>query len=263
MQLMKYDLYLHRIDHIFISHLHGDHYLGLMGLLFTMHLNRRVTDLHLYSHKGLDEIIITQLRHSNSALNFRVIYHMLSPGKQEEILNTKHLTVETIPLSHKIPCTGFLIREKQKPRRIDKEQLPEGLSPLHMIALKNGEDILDPEGNILFKNDILTLEPRRSRSYAYCSDTQYHEGLVEHIKGVDVLYHEATFIEEDKTKAVETMHSTAADAARIAKLAAVQKLVIGHFSARYRDLNPLLNEAKEIFPNTYLAREGESFGISE
>lgn len=263
MQLMKYDLYLHRIDHIFISHLHGDHYLGLMGLLFTMHLNRRATELHLYSHKGLDEIIITQLRHSNSALNFKIIFHTLTPGKRKEILNTRHLTVETIPLDHKIPCSGFLIREKQKPRRIDKDRLPEGLSPLQLIALKNGEDITDKDGNILFKNNDLTLEPRRSRSYAYCSDTQYHEGLVKHIEGVDVLYHEATFIEEDKIKAVETMHSTAADAARIARLAAAQKLVIGHFSARYRELNLLLNEAKEIFPNTYLAQEGETFSISE
>lgn len=234
-----------------------------MGLLFTMHLNRRATELHLYSHKGLDEIIITQLRHSNSALNFKIIFHTLTPGKQEEILNTRHLTVETIPLAHKIPCSGFLIREKQKPRRIDKDRLPEGLSQLQLIALKNGEDILDPTGNILFKNNDLTLEPRRSRSYAYCSDTQYHEDLVKHIKGVDVLYHEATFIEEDKIKAVETKHSTAADAARIARLAAVQKLVIGHFSARYRELSPLLKEAKEIFPNTYLAQEGETFSISE
>lgn len=261
MQLMKYDLYLHRIDHIFISHLHGDHYLGLMGLLFTMHLNRRTTDLHLYSHRGLDEIIVTQLRYSKSALNFKIIFHPLTPEKQEVIFDDKHLTVETIPLAHKLNCSGFLIREKEKSRRIDKTTLPEGLSPLQLIALKNGEDVIDEAGDILYKNSAYTLPPRRTRSYAYCSDTQYHEAVVQQIHQVDVLYHEATFMEEDKSKAMETMHSTAAQAARIARLAKVQKLVIGHFSARYKELQPVLHEAKEIFPNTYLAKEGDTITL--
>lgn len=262
-QLMKYDLYLHRIDHIFISHLHGDHYLGLMGLLFTLHLNRRVTDLHVYSHRGLDEIIISHLKHSRSALNFKIIFHTLTPDTREVIFEDKQLIVETIPLSHKINCSGFLFREKEKLRRIDKTTLPEGLSPLQLIALKNGDDVLDGDGNVLYKNNEFTLPPRRSRSYAYCSDTRYHEAMVQQISQVDVLYHEATFMEEDKIKAVETMHSTAAQAATIAKMADVGKLVIGHFSARYKDLHPVLNEAKEIFPNTYLAQEGETFTLLE
>lgn len=264
MQLMKYGLPLHRIDYIFISHLHGDHYLGLMGLLFTLHLNRRASDLHLYSHKGLDEIITTQLRYSKSALNFKIVFHILTPGKQEIIFETKHLTVETIPLSHKINCSGFLIREKQKPRRIDKSKISEGLLIHQLVDLKNGADIVDEAtGNVLYKNEDITLPPRKSRSYAYCSDTQYHEAIVEQIQNVDVLYHEATFIQEDELKAKETMHSTALQAAQIAKKAAVKKLLIGHFSARYKELTILLDEAVTRFSNTYLAQEGETFIIEE
>jgi ribonuclease Z len=262
-QLTKYNLYLHRIDHIFISHLHGDHYLGLMGLLFTLHLNRRATDLHLYSHKGLDEIIITQLKYSKSALNFKIIFHTLTPGVQEIIYEDKQLTVETIPLSHKINCSGFLIREKEKPRRIDKTVLPEGLAYTQILALKAGEDILDENGNVIHKNQMLTLPPRKSRSYAYCSDTQYYENLLSQIKGVDVLYHEATFTTEEKDKADETMHSTAAEAGMIASKATVGRLLIGHFSARYKELTLLRNEAMQHFANTSLAVEGETFQIEE
>lgn len=264
MQLTKYDLHMHRLDHIFISHLHGDHYLGLMGLLFTLHLNRRTDDLHLYSYPGLDEIIITQLRYSRSALNFKLIFHSLTPGKQEVIFENKHFTIETIPLMHKINCSGFLIKEKQKPRRIDKEKLPAGLLIQQLIDLKNGNDVVNVKtGKILFKNEDLTLPPRKSRSYAYCSDTSYYEPLAELVKHVDVLYHEATFIQEDEGKAIETMHSTARQAALIARKAEVKKLLIGHFSARYRELNSLLSEATLVFPNTLLAQEGETFVIEE
>jgi ribonuclease Z len=263
MQMMKYGLPLHRIDYIFISHLHGDHYLGLMGLLFTLHLNRRTADLHLYSYKGLDEIIITQLRHSKSALNFKIVFHNLTPEKREIIFETKHLTVETIPLSHKISCSGFLIREKPKPRRIDKDRLPSGLFINQLNDLKNGADVVDETGKVLYKNEDLTLPARKSRSYAYCSDTQSYEPIVSQIQGVDILYHEATFIKEDELKAIETKHSTAFQAAEIARKAGVNKLLIGHFSARYKELTPLFNEAVERFSNTYLAQEGETFVIEE
>jgi len=264
LQMMRYDLHLHRIDHIFISHLHGDHYLGLMGLLFTLHLNRRTTDLHLYSHKGLDEIITTQLRHSKSALHFNIVFHTLTPGKQEVIFENKHVSVETIPLLHKLDCSGFLIKEQTKPRRIDKDRLSNGLLIRQLTALKEGKDVLDEEtGKILFKNEDLTLPPRKSRSYAYCSDTAYHEPMIRQISGIDMLYHEATFISEDESKAVETKHSTARQAAHIALKAEVKKLLIGHFSARYKDLTPLLKEASAVFSNTVLAQEGETFVIEE
>jgi ribonuclease Z len=263
LQLTKYNLYLHRIDHIFISHLHGDHYLGLMGLLFTLHLNRRSTDLHLYSHKGLDEIILTQLKHSKSALNYKIIFHTITPGVSEILFEDHQLAVSTIPLAHKINCSGFLLKEKTKPRRIDKAMLPEDFPHWKIPLLKSGEDILDETGSVVYKNETLTLSPRRSRSYAYCSDTEYSEAIVQHIQGIDVLYHEATFMTEDIDKAKETMHSTAEEAARIAKMAQVNKLLIGHFSARYKQLDGLLAEAKKHFTNTHLAQEGDTFVIEE
>lgn len=263
MQLMRYDCPIHRIHHIFISHLHGDHYLGLMGLLFTMHLNHRTNDLHLYSHSGLDEIIIAQLKHSNSALRFKVIFHVLNPGTHEVIYEDNQLIIEGVPLRHKLHCTGFLFREKQKPRRIDKERLPQGLTLQQIASLKTGADVLDESGKVLYKNKDLTLAPRKSRSYAYCSDTAFDEEVIKIVQGVDVLYHEATFMEREKDKAIETLHSTAAQAATIAKQGNVGKLLLGHFSARYKELEPLLNEARTIFSNAYLACEGDTFTIDE
>lgn len=263
MQLMKYELYLHRIDHVFISHLHGDHYLGLMGLIFTLHLNKRKSDLHIYSHRGLDEIITLQLKHSKSVLNYKIIFHYLTPGKREIILDTNLLTVESIPLSHKIDTSGFIIREKPKPRRIDKALLPDNIQLQQIVALKRGEDITDSLGNTLYKNEKITLPPRKARSYAYCSDTQYYEPIIEQLHNIDVLYHEATFMEEEILKATETKHSTAIQAATIAQKANPGKLLIGHFSARYKDVEPLLNEAKGVFANTYLAQEGETFTIND
>lgn len=263
MQLMRLQANFHRINHIFISHLHGDHYLGLMGLIFTMHLQRRVNDLHLYSHRGLDEIITSHLRYSRSSPNFKIIFHMLEKGVGETIFEDEALTVETIPLSHKIRCSGFLFKEKLKPRRIDKDKLPQGLLIQQIANLKNGHDVLDPLGNVLYTNASLTFDPKKSRSYAYCSDTVFDEGLVGQLKNIDLLYHEATFMEEEEMKARDTKHSTAKQAARIAKLAEVNRLILGHFSARYKDLTPMLEEAKSIFSNTDLAIEGEEFTIQD
>jgi len=263
MQLMRFQANYLRINHIFISHLHGDHYLGLMGLIFTMHLHKRETELHIYSHKGLDEIITTQLRYSQSAPSFKIIFHALTKGSKEIVFEDNAITVETIPLVHKLPCSGFLFKEKPKPRRIDKATLPEGLLINQIAGLKKGEDVHDSEGNVLYKNETLTLSPRKSRSYAYCSDTAYNEAMIDQIQSIDLLYHEATFITEDEAKAIETKHSTATQAATVAKKANVAKLLVGHFSARYKDLEPILKEAKTIFPNTVLALEGEQFTIQE
>lgn len=263
MQLMKYNVPIHRINHIFISHLHGDHYLGLMGLLFTMHLNHREADLHLYSHRGLDEIITTQLKFSNSATRFKLVFHRLSPDVQEILYEDKHLTIESIPLKHKLHCSGFLFREKPKPRRIDKDKLPVGLSLQQLAGLKTGADVTDENGALLHKNEDLTLPPRKSRSYAYCSDTAFDPQLANIVQYVDVLYHEATFMEREKDKAIETLHSTAAEAATLAKQAQVGQLLIGHFSARYKTLEPLLDEARTVFGNTLLACEGDEFTLQE
>jgi ribonuclease Z len=263
MQLMRYQANFHRINHILISHLHGDHYLGLMGLMFTMHLLRRTNDLHLYSHRGLDEIITTQLRHSHSVPSFKIIFHQLENGVRDTIYEDDILTVETIPLTHKIACTGFLFREKVKPRRIDKARLPEGLRIQQIANLKKGDDVLDTDGKLLYRNEQLTLPPRKSRSYAYCSDTAYRENLIDQIRGVDILYHEATFGQDEASKAAETQHSTAAQAAEIARKAEAQKLLIGHFSARYKELDPLIEEARAIFKGVELAVEGTTFTIPD
>jgi ribonuclease Z len=262
-QLMKYQTNFHRINHILISHLHGDHYLGLMGLLFTMHLLRRTNELHIYSHAGLDEIITTQFKHSRSVPSYRIHFHFLSKDVNEIIFEDDHLTVETLPLRHKLTCSGFLFKEKIKPRRVNKEVLPEGLLIRQIANLKRGMDVTDDDGNVLYKNADLTLPPRKSRSYAYCSDTAYNERLVEKIRDIDLLFHEATFTKDEQSKANETLHSTAEQAARIARLSGVQRLLIGHFSARYKDLAPVLEEAKAVFENTHLANEGEIFSIAD
>ncbi len=263
MQLMRYQLPLLRINHILISHLHGDHYLGLMGLIFSMHLHHRINDLHLYSHRGLEDIILIQLKASASVLRFKLIFHQLEKNKQAIIFEDDALTVETLPLNHKIICSGFLFKEKLKPRRIDKTKLPSGLLLQEIVNLKKGDDVSDEQGNIRYKNSDLTFSPRKSRSYAYCSDTAFHEPILKVINNVDLLYHEATFTEDDVDKAEETKHSTAKQAATLANQAGVSKLLIGHFSARYKDLTPLLVEAKTIFPNVELALEGENFSIQD
>ena len=263
MQMAKLQVSLHKINHIFISHLHGDHYLGLMPLLFSMHLHKRSNDLHLYSPAGLDEIITLQLKHSKSALNYKIIFHPFNPSKIQTLFEDDAITVETIPLIHKLDCAGFLFREKIKPRRINKERLVEGLKIQQIASLKTGADIFDEQGNLLYKNEDFTLPPRPSFSYAYCSDTAWNEAMIPQIANIDLLYHEATFIEDDRDKAIETKHSTARQAAEIARRASVKKLIIGHFSARYKDLDVLLNEAKAVFENSELAIEGATFILDE
>lgn len=263
MQLMRLQVNFHRVNHIFISHLHGDHYLGLMGLIFTMHLQKRVNDLHIYSHRGLDEIITTHLRYSKSAPNFKLVFHFLEKGVKEVIFEDEVMTVETLPLNHKIRCSGFIFREKPKQPRINKSKLPPGL-PIQQIArLKRGEDVIDDNGVVLYPNAALTLPPRKSRSYAYCSDTVFDETLIPHLTAIDLLYHESTFMNSETSKAFDTKHSTTSQAALIAQRSNVGKLLLGHFSARYKDLNMLLQEAQAVFANTALAVEGEVFTIPD
>lgn len=261
-QMSRFQVPVTKIDHIFISHLHGDHYLGLMPFLFSLHLNKRQNALHLYSPKGLDEIITLHLKYSKSSLNYKIIFHAFDPTAIQTLYEDELMTVETIPLKHKLECSGFLFREKPKPRRIDKEKLHEGIKLQHIIQLKNGEDVFDNEG-LLYRNSDYTLPPRPSYSYAFCSDTASNEEMIKQIEGASVLYHEATFMETEKDKATETKHSTAKEAATIAQLAKVDKLVIGHFSARYKNLEMVLAEARAVFKNTELAIEGTSFTLEE
>lgn len=261
MQLMKYQIPVHRINHIFISHLHGDHYLGLVGLLFSMHLQKRTADLHLYSQKGLDEIILLHLKYSKSTLNYTIQFHLFEPDQPVILFEDEALTVETIPLIHKLPCAGFLFREKQKPFRIDKQKLLPDMKLQHIVLLKTGADVYDDNQNLLYRNSDFTLPPTPSYSYAYCSDTAWNEGMIKQLQQVTMLYHEATFMEDERDKAIETKHSTTLDAARMAQQTKAGKLLIGHFSARYRELEPVLAEARTVFANTELAIEGNTFEL--
>jgi ribonuclease Z len=263
LQLNKYKVKFNKIDHIFISHLHGDHYLGLVGLISTMHLHGRTKDLYLYGPPGLDEIITLQFKYSETFLNYKIIFKELETEKIATIYETDHLTIDTIPLKHRIKCCGFLFKEKPKKKRINKDILPPGILLQEIVELKNGNHIYDENGKIKFKNEDYTLPPRRSRSYAYCSDTAYTESFIPQIKNIDILYHEATFLQDLKLRANETYHSTAIDAATVALKANVKQLLLGHFSSRYKDIEPLLTEARTVFPNTYLATEGETFTIRD
>lgn len=260
MQLRKHRIKMQRINHVFISHLHGDHYFGLIGLLSSLHLLGRDKELHLYAPPALKEIIDLQLAASNTTLRYPLCFHPLSFDKPAKLMEDNHLEVYTIPLQHSVPCCGFLFREKQRPRRMSREKVAQYQIPPHLIeGIKDGADY-EYEGETIPHKE-LTLAAMKSRSYAFCSDTAYHEPIVEQIKGVDLLYHEATFMTDLLDRAEKTMHSTAAQAATIASKAQVEKLVVGHFSSRYTNLTPLLEEAQLIFPKTELASEGLEIDI--
>ncbi len=261
MQLKKYDISLSRLDYIFISHLHGDHYLGLLGLLFTLHLQKRTRPLHIFGMQGLDEIISIQLKYSKSHLNYPLQFTCLNPYSPTLILDHEKFTVTSFPLKHKINTCGFLVREKQKPFRIDKEKLSSSVSLQAIAKFKQGQNYIAENGEIFSFKDY-TLPPQKTFSYAYCSDTAWYSEIISTITKVDLLYHEATFLHSDLDKAIETQHSTAKQAAEIAKQAEAGKLLLGHFSARYKDLTDLLNEAQEIFSPCALACEGDVFNLT-
>lgn len=260
--MKRYQVKLSRIDHIFISHLHGDHYFGLIGLISTMHLFGRKKDLLLVGPPGLSEIISLQLRYSETSLGFKIDYREFKPNESEVIYEHDKYDVTTIPMDHRVPCSGYLFREKPKKRRINRKMLPElNLSKLDILKLKDGEDLLNEDGSIRYENKTITLDPSPAVSYAYCSDTKYKPELIELVKGVDLIYHEATFANDMKDRAAATYHTTAEQAAQFAKDAKVGKLLLGHFSARYRELDILLTEARPIFDNTELAIEGTKFTL--
>ena len=263
LQAKKYNVKLSKINHILISHLHGDHYYGLLGLLSTMHLYGRKQALSLIGPPGLSEIITIQLKHSKTVFNFPIELTEWKEGIQELLVDLPKLTIKSIPMKHSIPCAGFLFEEKQNLRRLNKVHFNETLNALEIKQLKSGIDVVHEDGRVKYSNQTYTLPPRRHHSYAFCSDTKYDEELVKWIKGVDFLYHEATFMEEMKERAHLTFHTTAAQAGRIATAAAVGKLMVGHFSTRYKDLNPLLKEVQTEFENAHLALEGRIFEINE
>ncbi len=257
-QLRRFKLKFQRINHIFISHLHGDHYLGLMGLISSMHLLGRTVDLHLYCPAELQEIIEIQFKHSQSYIKFPIVYHAHKYINNDIIFEDDRVEVSTIVLNHRIPCCGFVFKEKALLPSISKDAIHLfQLTVEEIIAIKAGGALVKRSGEVI-QNEVLMSKPNTPRTYAYCSDTCYDERIIEYIKGVDLLYHEATFLQEMESRAKETFHTTALQAGMMAKKAEVKQLMIGHYSARYKDLQPLLAEAKSVFENTILAVEGES-----
>ena len=263
MQLSRYRARTSRINHIFVSHLHGDHYFGLIGLLNTFSLMGRKNELILYGPPGLNDVLTAQFRASQAVLGFPIYFIELCATAPDIIFENNQLSVTAFPVQHRIACWGFLFREKPKPRRIDKEVMPADLSVEDIIALKSGQNIINTDGSIRYQNDKFTLPPRKSRSYAYCADTRYFETLANWVREVDLLYHETTFMDQERELAEQRYHSTTLQAATIARQANVGTLLIGHFSSRYRNLSPLLEEAKTVFTNTSLAIEGQDFTIPE
>lgn len=261
-QLDRYRVRVTRIDEIFISHLHGDHFFGLIGLITSFHLNRREKPLTVYCPKGLDEIIHLQLKHSQTALRYPLHFRFIEPENGKMIFETDMLQVEMLKLSHRIACAGFVFREKPFTERNIKPEVIEqyNLEIPQIQQIKKGQDLVLPNGSVI-KNADLTLKPHHPRTYAYCTDTAPEESILPYIEGVDLLYHEATFDMAHEQRALETFHSTTLQAAGIAKKANVKKLVIGHFSARYKGLEDMLDQAQSVFPNTELAVEGKKFEI--
>ena len=260
-QLRKYGFKFQRIGHIFISHLHGDHFFGLIGLLTTMNLLGREKPLTIHAHKDLQELIYHQLKVSGSWIDFKIHYNHL-PNDSRVILDDGKITVTTVPLNHRIPCCGFVFREKPHPRKLLIEMVKKHDIPVVLLrAIKEGDDYETITGAII-PNSELTDNPPRARSYGYITDTRYKEDIVPLIENVDLLYHESTFTEEHKDRAKKTHHCTAREAGAIAKLASARRLLLGHFSVRYRSLTPLLNEAKTIFENAELSVEGQTYVVS-
>jgi len=260
-QLRRMHINMSKINHIFISHLHGDHTLGLVGLISTFNLIGRKSDLHIYAHKELEKNLWDNINFFVDELNFKIVFHSIAPNKHQVIYEDRRITVESLPLKHRIPSTGFLFKEKSPLPNIRKELIEKySLSLAEICAIKNGSDLTAADGRIIHNSD-LTYNSTAPRSYAYCSDTLYRQKLAAYIKEVDLLYHEATFASEDEKLAKLTGHSTAAQAATIAYKSGAKKLIIGHFSSRYKSISPLVEEAKAIFENTVGAEDGLVFEI--
>ena len=259
LQLAKYNLKAARIDHIFISHLHGDHYFGLIGLLSSLHLNGRIKPMQIFGPKPLLEILEIQFKYSDTTLRYPIEFFPIEANESQQIFENGDLIVKTIILNHRIPTTGFIFEQKKRQRKLIKEKTDD-IPMAYYTALKKGMDVELPDGTIIRSEDYTTLADP-PRSYAYCSDTMYDERYFSIIKNCNTLYHEATFMHELLDRANETHHTTALQAGEIAKINGIDKLLIGHFSSRYKTLQMLLEEAQSVFENTELAVEGRTFSL--
>lgn len=258
-QLRKNKIKFSKINHIFISHLHGDHLYGLIGTVSTFSLLGRTTDLHIYGPKGVKEIITLQLKLSNSWTTYQLFFHELESSESEVIFEDNKVIVKTIPLKHRIYTNGFLFQEKLGERKLNIEAVQQyDIHTAYYQKIKNGGDITLDDGRVI-ENEKLSFDPVPAMSYAFCSDTVYNEEIVPIIQNVDVLYHESTFLESEAPLAEKTLHSTAKEAAKIALKANAKQLVLGHYSTRYEGTEPFKKEAETVFPNVLLGDDGVSF----
>jgi len=261
MQLRRYGFSILKIQNIFISHVHGDHLFGIYGLLSTMSMLGRTAPVFIYAPSEFSAILSDFLRHFGGMFKYEIIHTALKGDGLDVIFDAKNFEVLSFPLNHRIECYGFLFREKDPKRNVHKYLIEkESLTLKEIAKLKEGEDVTRDNGDILLNKEF-TYMPYKPRSFAYCSDTAPFRALKDYIKDVDLLYHEATFSSDMSEMAKATMHSTASDAARTAKEANAGKLVIGHYSSRYKELLTLLKEARYLFPGTYLAEEGTEFDV--
>lgn len=247
------------IKHIFISHLHGDHYFGLVGLISTFRLLTRETDLHIYGPKGLKDVITLQMKLADSWTNFKLIFHELTSKSSELIFEDEKVSVYTIPLDHRIYTNGFLFKEKAFERKLNLNKVEDlNIDKAYYRKLKQGDDVVNDQG-LLISNETVTFQGHQPKSYAFCSDTAYKEDIIPIINGVDVLYHESTFLESHAHLCEKTKHSTAKQAATIALKANVKQLILGHYSTRYGGLEGFKTEASSIFKEVLLANDGKIF----
>ncbi|MCV9934580.1 ribonuclease Z [Flavobacterium sp. LS1R47] len=258
-QLRKNKVKFSKINHVFISHLHGDHFFGLIGLISTFSLLGRTTDLHIHGPKGIKEIILLQLKLSSSWTNYGLYFHELVSDKSEVIFEDQKVIVTTIPLKHRVYTNGFLFQEKLSERKLNVDAVQHyNIETCYYQKIKNGGDIKLDDGTII-ANEKLSFDPLPPKSYAFCSDTVYHEAVLPIINNVDVLYHESTFLQSEEALALKTLHSTAKEAATIALKANAKHLVLGHYSTRYESIELFKEEAETIFSNVLLGDDGKSF----
>ena len=261
MRLRQQRIRIGKINHIFISHTHGDHVFGLYGLLSTMNLTGRKNPLYIYAPESFGPMMMSHLDDFDIHLDFSITFIPLRGNNPFVIFENGFMIVTAFPLVHRVPTYGFIFREKEMPRNIIGECIREYNIPLASIpAIKKGEDFIEANGNVI-PNNVITNDPPISRSYAYCSDTAYFSRLSKFVAGVDLLYHEATFASDKALLARETGHSTSVEAAMVAKEAGAGKLLLGHYSARYRDVDQLLAEAKEIFPDVMAGSDGMTYQV--
>ncbi|MDB2385688.1 ribonuclease Z, partial [Polaribacter sp.] len=262
-QMRKYKVGFSKISHIFISHLHGDHFYGLVGLLSTYGMLSREKEVHVYGPKGIKQVTLLMLKTSQSHAKYPIIFHELSSKESEQIYESDKVVVKTIPLRHRVYTNGYLFIEKEKPKNLHMQNINNyaEIDRADYLNIKAGKDITLSTGEIV-PNSELTIPPKKPLKYAFCSDTCFKPDIIPIIEKVDLLYHEATFLAEREDLAIKTKHSTALQAATIARDADVKQLVLGHFSGRYKDTSLFENEAKKVFENTLLAEPGKMFTLS-